>query len=105
MQGCKDAVMRRIGLWLYWIGISLGALGWGGLILLGYDCIIDTPEAPAGKSAFTYCLAVAVTVPQLLLVPATLLIAITIPWQNLKQFRIGFGLVVAPTLLLLTRLY
>ena len=97
--------MRRIGVWLYWIGVVLGTLGWGGLIILGYDCIVDTPEAPNGKSAFNYCLAAAVTFPQLLLVPATLLIAITIPWQNLKQLRIGFGLVIVPTLLLLTRLY
>ncbi len=97
--------MRRIVVWLYWVGVTLGALGWGGLFLLGYDCITDTPQAPVGKSAFTYCLAVAVTIPQLLLAPATLLVAITIPWQNLKQLRIGFGLVIVPTLLLLTRLY
>lgn len=97
--------MKRIAIWLYWAGMALGGLGWAGLILMGYDCFTNPQEAPVGKSPTSYCLAIAVTIPQLLLIPATLLTALTMPWQSLKQLRFGFGLVVIPTLLLLTRLY
>jgi hypothetical protein len=97
--------MKRIAIWLYWAGVAFGGLGWASLILMGYDCLSNLQENLVGKSPTNYCLAIAVTVPQLLLIPSTLLIAITMPWQSLKQLRLGFGLVVIPTLLLLTRLY
>lgn len=82
----------------------LGGLGWAGLILMGYDCLAHPPVVRNEKSPAIYCLAVAMTVPQLLLIPATILITVTIAWQNYKQLRLGLAVII-PTLFLLTRLY
>jgi hypothetical protein len=91
--------MQRIARYLYWVSISLSAIGWFYVVGLGIECMYSPPSR---ENPMIACAAGGITMLKLALVPATALSTLAYLWLSTSQRNIAFISTIAPCLLILT---
>ncbi|MBD9485179.1 hypothetical protein IB229_19525 [Pseudomonas sp. PDM14] len=94
--------MKKIAIFLFWVSLSFGVLGWLALTGLSADCYFSSK---ADQSDATRCYAIALTLSSLLFFTAVALSAIAYLWLPFKKQRLTVFIVILPGVFLLTHLF